>query len=123
MNISLYRKLGTPSFRSMGFTLIELLVVIALIAILAALLLPALGRAKHKGMRTACINNIRQQYLSQVMYADDNHGKFAPHDDISPDYHRTPPGVGQSIVDLMRKKALLIPRACGGPDGVTTYYY
>jgi prepilin-type N-terminal cleavage/methylation domain-containing protein len=86
-----------------GFTLIELLVVVAIIAILGALLLPALARAKYKGLRTACIENIRQQYLSQIMYADDNHGKFAPHEDVSPDYHRTPPDVGQSIVDLMRK--------------------
>jgi prepilin-type N-terminal cleavage/methylation domain-containing protein len=86
-----------------GFTLIELLVVIAIIAILAAMLLPALSRAKYSGMRAACINNIRQQYVSQLMFAEDNSGKFPRHDDVSPDYHRTPPNVGQSIVDLMRK--------------------
>ena len=59
-----------------GFTLIELLVVIAIIAVLAALLLPALARAKYTGMRTSCINNIRQQYLSRILYADDNSGKL-----------------------------------------------
>ena len=85
-----------------GFTLIELLVVIAIIAILAGLLLAALGKAKYRGMRTACVNNIRQQYLCQVMYADDANGKFPYHEDISPDYHRTSITGKQSIVDVMR---------------------
>jgi len=84
-----------------GFTLIELLVVIAIIAILAAMLLPALGKAKYSGQRAACINNIKQQYLSQVMYSDDFAGKFPPHADTSPDYHRTGNNP-QSIVNVMR---------------------
>jgi len=53
-----------------------LLVVIAIIAILAALLLPALAKAQYSGKRTVCINNIKQQYLSQVMYSADNDGRF-----------------------------------------------
>ncbi len=85
-----------------GFTLIELLVVIAIIAILAAMLLPSLGKAKYKGMRAACVNNIRQQYLSQSMYADDSRGKFPYHEDLSPDYHRTTITGARSIVDSMR---------------------
>jgi prepilin-type N-terminal cleavage/methylation domain-containing protein len=86
-----------------GFTLIELLVVIAIIAILAAMLLPSLSRSKYASMRTACLNNLRQQYLAQITFADDNNGRFARHDDVSPDYHRTGANVGSSIVDLMRK--------------------
>jgi len=68
-----------------AFTLIELLVVISIIAVLMAILMPALNRVREQGKRAACLSNLKQLTLGWIMYADDNDDKIVQADTGSKD--------------------------------------
>lgn len=88
-----FKRLG--SMRALGFTLVELLVVVAVIAILAALLLPTLAKAKAKAHSATCLNNIRQVELACLVYTDEAND-------------RLPYNLGENEINSLRQQGLYV---------------
>jgi prepilin-type N-terminal cleavage/methylation domain-containing protein len=105
---------------SAAFTLIELLVVVLIIGILAALLLPALAKAKAAAQETTCKNNLHEIEMAEVMYATDNHGYYAQPSDtvrwptvLLPEY-----GKNTNILKCPTDVARAYPANKGGPGTI-----
>ncbi len=103
-----------------GFTLIELLVVIAIIAILAAIVLPALSRARENARRAVCTNHLKQIGIALEMYADDN-DEFYPFCRGTIAWGQNPPGWMEQLFPYINNKAVY--RCPSYPKDISDYHY